>query len=67
MNRIDKTPFYGCKLISVEDDKTIVEGLEYYLMQEGFQVTSCFDASSAMGALDNNAFDLAILDVYVGR
>ena len=63
MNQIDQTPFHGCKLILVEDDKTIVEGLEYYLMQEGFQVTSCFDASSAMGALDKNAFDLAILDV----
>lgn len=63
MNRIDKTPFHGCKLILVEDDKTIVEGLEYYLMQEGFQVTSCFNATSAIEVLDNNNFDLAILDV----
>lgn len=63
MNTIEHTPFYGYKLLLVEDDKTIVEGLEYYLSQEGFLLTCCYDVSSSLKALLKTKFDLAILDI----
>src|SRR5690554_3867375 len=63
MNSIEQGPFHGYKLLLVEDDKTIVEGLEYYLTQEGFLVTCCYDVSSAIDTLRKFKFDLAILDV----
>ena len=54
---------HSYKLLLVEDDKAIVEGLEYYLIQEGFQVSSCYDLKSALDMLGERQFDLAILDV----
>ncbi len=63
MNTIEHTPFHGCKLLLVEDDKTIVEGLEYYLNQEGFLLTCCYDVTSSLKALQKMKFDLAILDI----
>ena len=56
----DKEPFHGYKLLLVEDDRAIVEGLDYYLSQEGFQVTSCYDMASSMEVLNTEEFDLAI-------
>ena len=50
-------------ILLVEDDKTIVMGLEYSLLQEGYRVLSFFDAASASLALTKEPFDLAILDV----
>lgn len=50
-------------ILLVEDDKTIVMGLEYSLSQEGYAVISCLDAAKATAAIENRRFDLAILDV----
>ncbi|MDD3841011.1 MAG: response regulator transcription factor [Clostridia bacterium] len=50
-------------LLLVEDDKTIAIGLEYSLTQEGFHVTICYDASSALEKISTQDFDFAILDI----
>lgn len=50
-------------VLLVEDDRTIVMGLEYALKQEGYGVIVCFDAASARAAIDDGQFDLAILDI----
>ncbi len=47
----------------VEDDKTISMGLSYSLSEEGYGVTVCHDASSALREIQCRRFDLAILDV----
>lgn len=47
----------------VEDDKTIALGLSYALEEEGYVVTVCHDAASALRAIQNSRFDLAMLDV----
>lgn len=47
----------------VEDDKTIVLGLEYFLKQEGYEVIICYDVKSAMKALESTKIDMAILDL----
>lgn len=50
-------------LLLVEDDRDIAVGLEYSLSQEGFDVTICEDASSAMEAISTKDFDIVLLDI----
>jgi DNA-binding response OmpR family regulator len=50
-------------VLLVEDDKTIVMGLEYTLRQEGYDVIVCYNAAQAEKAVDESRFDIAILDL----
>jgi len=51
------------KVLLVEDDKTIVMGLEYTLRQEGYDVIVCYNVAQAEKAVDDSRFDIAILDL----
>ncbi len=51
------------QILLVEDDKTITLGLSYSLEEEGYEVTACHDAASALKEIQDRRFDLAILDV----
>lgn len=51
------------RILLVEDDKTIVLGLEYFLKQEGYDILICYDVKSAMKIIDTQKYDLAILDL----
>lgn len=51
------------QILLVEDDKTIVMGLEYTLRQEGYGVTACYNAAQARKALAEPRFDLVLLDL----
>lgn len=51
------------QILLVEDDKTIALGLSYSLEEEGYGVTACHDAASALKEMQSRRFDLAILDV----
>ncbi len=51
------------KIILVEDDKTIANGLEYSLNLEGFSVVLCSNVKSALDYISKEQFDLAILDL----
>jgi len=51
------------KLLLVEDDRTIALGLEYSLGQEGFEVTICDNAQSALSKINEIKFDIALLDI----
>ena len=51
------------EILLVEDDKTIVMGLEYTLRQEGYGVTVCYNVAQARKALSEPRFDLALLDL----
>lgn len=53
------------KLLLVEDDRTIALGLEYSLSQEGFEVTICDNAKSALSKIDEMKFDIALLDIML--
>lgn len=50
-------------ILLVEDDKTIVVGLEYSLGQEGYEVIPCYNAAQARAAIETSSFDIAILDL----
>ncbi len=52
------------KILVVEDDQTISMGLEYYLVQEGFEVVLANSIKSALLRFeDTSSFDLALLDL----
>ncbi|MEL7568144.1 MAG: response regulator transcription factor [Dehalobacterium sp.] len=51
------------QILLVEDDKTIALGLSYSLKEEGYGVTLCHGATSALREIQSGRFDLAILDV----
>ena len=51
------------RILLVEDDKTIVIGLEYTLRQEGYEVSSCYTAAQARDVIGKASFDLYLLDL----
>ncbi len=51
------------KILFVEDDRIIASGLCYSLTQEGYIVTHCLNVESAKAAINDNNFDMAILDL----
>ncbi len=51
------------RILVVEDDRAIADGLTYSLEDQGYQVETCGDVESALKATRENLFDLAILDV----
>lgn len=52
-------------ILLVEDDMMIASGLMYALEQEGYKAFHCKDIYSANLAIQNNSFDLAILDMQL--
>lgn len=53
------------KVLFVEDDHSIAMGLEYSLKQEGYEVRTCHLATEALKVLDEESFDLCLLDVML--
>lgn len=51
------------KILIVEDDKTISDGLKYYLECEHYDVTVSADVKSALSAIKNEGFELCLLDL----
>ena len=51
------------KLLFVEDDQAIAMGLVYTLKKEGYEVVWCDRKHSALQQLDQQIFDLLLLDV----
>ncbi len=51
------------KILLVEDDKMIVENLTEFLSAEGFEVKSASGQSGALALIENDNFDLALLDI----
>lgn len=51
------------RILLVEDDKSIVEHLTCFLEKEGFFVKSADTQTAALNLVQNDTFDLALLDV----
>ncbi|MBQ8849184.1 MAG: response regulator transcription factor [Clostridia bacterium] len=51
------------KILLVEDDKTIVANLTEFLTRGGFSVKSASGQTGAIAALDEERFDLVLLDI----
>lgn len=51
------------RLLLVEDDESIVKSLTEYLLQEGFSVDSVNGQKNAAEKMDNNIYDLLLVDI----
>lgn len=51
------------KILILEDDNTIASGLEYSLKIEGYETVCAKNVSQALAAIEEDTFDLYILDV----
>ena len=53
------------KILLVEDNEIIIKGLKYSLEQEGFEITPAKSVYDAKIKLENNKYNLIILDVML--
>ena len=55
------------KILVCDDDKDIVEAIDIYLTQEGYEVLKAYDGDEAIKVLKSNEVDLLIMDVMIPR
>ena len=55
------------KILVCDDDKDIVEAIDIYLTQEGYEVLKAYDGDEAIKVLKKNEVDLLIMDVMMPR
>ena len=55
----------GYRILVVEDEQTLARGLEYNLDAEGYAITVSVDGKDALTRLQNQQFDLVILDIML--
>ncbi|MFC6334521.1 response regulator transcription factor [Paenibacillus septentrionalis] len=54
-------------ILLIEDDREISQLVTSHLMQEGFTVLTVFDGAAAAQLLENNRFDLVLLDLMLPK
>ena len=52
-------------ILVVDDEREITDLIGVYLKNDGYEVTSCYDAAGALEAVGRETFDLAILDIML--
>lgn len=55
------------RILVCDDDKQIVEAIEIYLMQEGYDVVKAYDGVEALKKLKEQDIDLLIMDIMMPR
>lgn len=51
------------KILVCDDDREIVEAIEIYLSQEGYQILKAYDGIEALEILEKEEVNLLIIDV----
>ena len=54
-------------ILVCDDDREIVEAIEIYLQQEGYEVIKAYDGEEALEALKRHPVDLLVIDVMMPR
>lgn len=54
-------------ILVCDDDKEIVEAIEIYLKQEGYQILKAYDGEQALDMLNKNEVHLLIIDVMMPK
>lgn len=57
----------GKKVLVVDDEKLIVKGIRFSLMQDGLEVDCAYDGEEALELAKENAYDLVLLDVMLPK
>ena len=52
-------------ILVVDDEREITDLIGVYLKNDGYEVTSCYDAAGALEAVGRETFDLALLDIML--
>ena len=52
-------------ILLVDDEENLHEALKLNLEMEGYEVTSAYDGNQALKAINNEYFDLIVLDVML--
>ena len=55
------------KILVCDDDKEIVEAIDIYLSQEGYEVRKAYDGEEALKVLKQEEIDLLVIDVMMPR
>lgn len=55
------------KILIIEDEKKLAEVMKLYLSKEGYDVICTYDGESGEEAINNEEYDLAILDVMMPK
>ena len=55
------------KILVCDDDKEIVEAIDIYLTQEGYEVLKAYDGMQALKLLETQQIDLLVMDVMMPR
>ena len=55
------------KILVCDDDKEIVEAIEIYLTQEGYEVLKAYDGMEALRVLEKEHVDLLVIDIMMPR
>ena len=55
------------QILVCDDDKEIVDAIEIYLQQEGFQVLKAYDGEQALQMLEQHEVQLLIIDVMMPK
>lgn len=55
------------KILVCDDDKEIVEAIDIYLTQEGYQVLKAYDGEEALKVLSKEEVDLLVIDVMMPK
>ncbi len=55
------------KVLVVDDEKLIVKGIRFSLMQDGMEVDCAYDGEEALEKAKNNTYDIILLDVMLPK
>ena len=55
----------AAKVLVVDDERVIVKGLRFSLMQEGYEVDCAYDGEEAVSKIREKEFDIVLLDVML--
>ena len=54
-------------ILVCDDDKEIVEAIQIYLEQEGYEVFTAYDGMQALQQIRQNQIDLLVIDVMMPK
>ncbi len=55
------------KVLVVDDEKLIVKGIRFSLLQDGLEVDTAYDGEEALEKVKNNNYDVILLDVMLPK
>ena len=55
------------KVLVVDDEKMIVKGIRFSLLQDGYEVDTAYDGDEALQKATENQYDIILLDVMLPK